>query len=786
MKKLLFCAGILALAASCTEDMDTMSIQQTTNESGIVFTTGDDAVTTRGEYQEEIEGGETKYYPFWTAEKDYISVYSTGTYTTTTGAEGTSTQKNNTWDTQSDFLNSKVTYKATRSERNAYFTGIQPNNVLDFAAATTQNTPAKFIALYPATATVDSYANTGATETVKVSLPGIPAAQTQNNQAGNGIYENIAKYSVTNGYAAEDNKSAVGENVQMSFVRVNPAIVYQTKGLNAYKTEFGKLQKIELVSNGQVKTDGTLDAAKKSNLATNDNDIDLTLTLTSTDKGVFTNIKHELSGDATGANAMTLSLGSAGLGLDWSDEARAYMAIANVNREEPENKNFTEEMAVTYTFKNITIKETVRTNESWLAPDFYNCQALDVDSYPYLVFNNTEDYEGNPNNGEYTVLINKGTVAQIFNEAGKVKLLDGTVIDATAVKKFIAKTDMSDADFASMVKLTALEQVNLVNETSIPANAFEGLTDIVKLEMPKVTSINKNFRGTKGNLSSVKYLNLASYKFDGNGDNETAKAVNQNIFNKGLEYVDMSALEDMTPVFGLPEAQISFQNYTALQSVKVNNLKLRASSFENCEALEKIDGSVDVSEGYAAFKDCKNAKFNTINLVSDEIAEDAFNGCTYMKNVLKGGVQVAPTKIGNRAFLKVTELVYMDLSKATEIGTSAFDGAKKYAATSATNDIVTVIVPSISARAFAETSIAKIEFTEATTLGNEFLAGNEAVEHIKFVKPFTANFAPTADLFGPDDCSGITLFYAEGQKGLSGRTLTLNGQPFTFKDVVKN
>lgn len=774
MKRLLFCAGILALAASCAEDMDTMSVQQT-NEKGIVFTTGDDAVITRGEYQEEIEGETPKYYPFWTAEKDYISVFSTKT-STSLGA--------NSWNDLTGFNAGKVTYKATRSERNAYFTGLQPDNVLDFDAAATQDEPAKFIALYPQTATgAESYTVSGGTETVVFSLPEIPAVQTQNNLAGNGVYEKIAKYSVTNGYAAEDNKAAVGENVQMNFVRVNPAVVYQTEGLNAYKTEFGKLQTIELESNGQVKADGTLDNAKKSNLATAATDVDLKLTLKSTNKGVFTDIKHELSGKASVTGKMTLKLGSAG--LDWSDEARAYMAIANVNRVGADNKAFTEEMAVTYTFENITIKETVRTDESWLAPDFYNCQALDVDSYPYLVFNNTKNYNNEIKADEYTVLINKGTVAQIFNEAGKVKLLDGTDIDATKVKKFIAKTDMSDADFASMVKLTALEQVNLVNETSIPANAFKGLTGIVKLEMPKVISIDKGFLGT-GNLSSVKYLNLASYKFDGNGDNETAKAVNQNIFNTGLEYVDMSALEDMTPVFGLPEAQISFQDYAALQSVKVNNLKLRASSFENCKALEKIDGSVDVSEGYAAFKKCDHAKFNTINLVSDEIAEDAFNGCTNMKNVLKGGVQVAPTKIGNRAFMGVKGLVYMDLSKATEIGTRAFDGATNFEATSATNDIVTVIVPSISARAFAGTKIAKIEFTEATTLGSEFLAGNNAVVHIKFVKPFTVNFTPSSNLFGPNDCSKITLFYAEGQKGLSGRTLTLNGQPFTFKDVVKN
>lgn len=776
MKRLLFCAGILALAASCAEDMDTMSVQQT-NEKGIVFTTGDDAVITRGEYQEEIEGETPKYYPFWTAEKDYISVFSTKTSTSL----GT-----NSWNDLTGFNAGKVTYKATRSERNAYFTGIQPDNVLDFDAAATQDEPAKFIALYPQTATgAESYTVSGGTETVVFSLPEIPAVQTQNNLAGNGVYEKIAKYSVTNGYAAEDNKAAVGENVQMNFVRVNPAVVYQTEGLNAYKTEFGKLQTIELESNGQVKADGTLDNTKKSNLATAATDVDLKLTLKSTNKGVFTDIKHELSGNASVAGRMTLKLGSAG--LDWSDEARAYMAIANVNRVGADNKAFTEEMAVTYTFDNIKIKETIRTSASWMAPDFYNCQSLDVDSYPYLVFNNTKDYDGVAQNGEYTVLINKGTVAQIFDNNGKVKLLDGTVIAATDVKKFIAKTDMSDADFASMVKLTALEQVNLVNETSIPANAFKGLNGIVKLEMPKVISIDKGFLGT-GNLSSVKYLNLASYKFDGNGDNETAKAVNQGVFagKATMEYVDMSALEDMTPVFGLPEAQISFQNCANLDSVKVNNLKLRASSFENCTSLIKVNGSVNVSEGYAAFKGCDAAAFTTINLVSDEIAEDAFNGCTNIKNVLKGGVQVAPTKIGNKAFYQVTALKYMDLSKATEIGTSAFDGAANFEATSATNDIVTVIVPSISARAFAGTNIAKIEFTEATTLGSDFLAGNNAVVHIKFVKPFTVNFTPSDNLFGPNDCSEITLFYAEGQKGLSGRTLTLNGTQFTFKDVVKN
>lgn len=77
----------------------------------------------------------------------------------------------NSWNDLTGFNAGKVTYKATRSERNAYFTGIQPDNVLDFDAAATQDEPAKFIALYPQTATgAESYTVSGGTETVVLAF----------------------------------------------------------------------------------------------------------------------------------------------------------------------------------------------------------------------------------------------------------------------------------------------------------------------------------------------------------------------------------------------------------------------------------------------------------------------------------------------------------------------------------------------------------------------------------------------------------------------------------------
>ena len=80
---------------------------------------------------------------------------------------------------------------------------------------------------------------------------------------------------------------------------------------------------------------------------------------------------------------------------------------------------------------------------------------------------------------------------------------------------------------------------------------------------------------------------------------------------------------------------------------------------------------------------------------------------------------------------------------------------------------------------FANTGISKIEFTQATSFENSFLSGSEKVVHVKFVKPFevTGSTVWAKDLFGPDpDTNGttnVTFFYAEGQKYLNGRTLSL-------------
>lgn len=828
MKKILFCAGVLALAASCTEDFDTASLQQTQQESGIVFTTGDDAVTTRGEYQ-DVNG---VYYPFWTAEKDLISVFS---YRTSQDADGNGVADkfNLSWGNVTGFNATKVTYKATRSERNAYFTGNEPGHVLDFTTGktnatenATEVTPGKFVAFFPALDNgVKDYKFTslpggGGVDTIKIALPEIEQNQKQETTKGLNIYTQIAKYAFANGYPQSSSVAAVGENLPLQFNRLNPAIVYQTKGLNAYAQDFGNLKTIKLESAGRLNDKGAVDATKKSKLT--QKDVNLVLTLKSDKNGVFAEEEEvKFEGTNNGVSDITLTLNDAN-GLAWSDEARAYMAIANVERVEA-GKSFSERMVVTYDFVNITIKDSVATSNSWTAPDFYEYRTLDVNAYPYLVFKNTKNYGGTVEPTSYTVLLNSGKLSQIYNESGAVKLLDGTTVAATDIKKVIAKPALTADDFAALCKMTKVQQVILEAQTSVPAKAFDGLKEIVKLEMPKVTSIDKDFMG-KGDLKKLQYLNLASYKFDGNGGNPTiAAAVNQTLFaNKinatagaAIDYVDMSALEDMTPIFGYPEAQLSFKDCVDLDSVKVNNLKLRSNSFSGCTSLQKVNGSVDVSEGYAAFQGCNNGytsgfniedknnkkdKLYAITLSNTEIAEDAFNGCTYLSDIKMGNAQVAPTSIGNRAFKDVLALQYMDLSKAATIGKQAFMGATNYVGTSKTNDIITVIVPKIMSESFANTGIAKIEFTQATSFEDKFLSGSKNVIHVKFVKPFevTKSGAWASNLFGPDpDANGttnVTFFYAEGQKYLNGRTLSLpytntnktQHTTYNFWDVQKN
>ena len=88
MKKILFCAGILALAASCAEnEIDSISGQKEATK-GISFEGAlVETPTTRGDLAYDDVSGIHNF--FWYAEKDQISIWSTNTTGATNANETT-------------------------------------------------------------------------------------------------------------------------------------------------------------------------------------------------------------------------------------------------------------------------------------------------------------------------------------------------------------------------------------------------------------------------------------------------------------------------------------------------------------------------------------------------------------------------------------------------------------------------------------------------------------------------------------------------------------------------
>ncbi len=77
MKKILFCAGLLALITSCTDD-EYASLSHNENAKGITFEViAPESPTTRGGL--DIDEANNTYPYFWHAEVDKINIWSTRT-----------------------------------------------------------------------------------------------------------------------------------------------------------------------------------------------------------------------------------------------------------------------------------------------------------------------------------------------------------------------------------------------------------------------------------------------------------------------------------------------------------------------------------------------------------------------------------------------------------------------------------------------------------------------------------------------------------------------------------
>lgn len=795
MKKLLFCAGVLALAVSCTEDFESGSVQQE-QAKGISFvaTDGNDAAT-KGHF--EAEDG--SYLPFWWAEQDRIAIFSTNTDGTTGG------NTTDAWVTSP----TAAKYKATQSQRYGWFTGVDDDNILNFNDATKVS---QFLAIYPSDLTVAS------TTAGTFEISGLPAltTQTQKDQNGNGIYENMVKWSYTTAQK-ENSYDAVGEKVDLNFQRVLSGMVFKTANATEYTVApeggtsiFGNLETIKATLVGvedENEATGYKTNEKTPAIVYNNADAELTLVMPDKATGNAEDVEAELAeGTVTSGNpatvqgtyqAITLTMKD-GNGLEWDDDARAYMVTLPMKLKGAEGQY----LKVEYNFANIDfVRYVALTAKDWNAGTFYNADVLDINEYDYLLTN-----ESASGNNDRTLIVNKGDFADVFLADGTINWPVGTTtgVDKEEVETIIVKEDVNvtKEDVAALNEFENLANVTIPGVTEIPEGAFDGLDDKLEtINMPDVTTIDEAF--VDGIFIGLKNLNLHSYAFE----NET---VNDLFFTTKdvLETLDMSGVDSMTPKFGV-ERTLSFQNFTALKEVTVQDgVRLCANAFSGCISLETVNGEVNMLNGTSAFMN--DAKLTKIVVEVEDandlmIPADAFNGCTTLTQIVdKDGKQIAPTSIGANAFESVASTaedkdsnpipLYMDLSKAKTIGASAF---KNSALTSAKagSKILTVGVETIEDNVFDGTDVIMVQFTNATKINDDVFANTTSLLQVKFLKLFTYGGTntqtPSGDIFGGNarTADNVILFVWPGQDThtnatWSGVTLKLKNKEYKFKSIT--
>lgn len=799
MKKLLFCAGILALAVSCTEELDNMSsMQQQEQAPGITFTATDAlAPSTRGEFEavQDENGTDKTWYPFWSAETDMIKVYATKVTKNAGAADVPGSadpgSKTDFSDTELEIANS-ASYKATRSERYAYFTASNRADILDFKDGVDKEAPATFLAVYPEDVELSANATPNWKNGFDFTLNfpnALATSQTQTNTEGKGVYELNAKYAVTTGYAAEDNKLAVGENVPLTFNRVLSGLVFRTEGVDAYTDKdnniFGKLKTIKVVADGEYAKDAEGNYVKVSNgtpKAATKLAYDANSTVTvevAADK--TSSIKETNYTGATGSETMTLNLGSAG--LDWDDAARGYMIIKPVSHKDAATgQPWTEGFKISYDFDNIEFQETITTSSEWEAGKFVRVPALDINSYPYLVTKGTSNTRA--------LIVNSGNFSDVFVEGGttQIKWTDtqGTNPNITEFNRIIVNegVTLTKEELGLLKNFTNLSEITLAENTTIYEGTFNASVqkNLKKINFPKVTTIEwMAFGEVNPETSNTRNMHLTdvilpSYKFE---DAEIARS----FLNKtSLVNLDMSAVDAMN--VGFPSTGFTLDGYTTLTTVKVKNgVRLGANAFYGCKVLANIEystenGAVELA-GTSVFRDCDALKAISIN--HRNIPANSFNGCDLLEEVLYEGKQVIPTQVDLGAFKDCKALVEMDLSQIgadTKVGDEAFSGCTSFIG--GTNEQGKVIVQvggkEIGKSAFAGcTALVHIELLNATKIGGKALEINatRALKQIQLDAVVT--FSSTEGQVFGSDMKDVDLFITPGQTGVNGNVLTLYG-----------
>ena len=800
MKRILFCASILALAASCTQDeFDTNSSLESQQLKGITFTSvTPETPTTRGDLVLNDEKNGFNY--FWYAEQDRINIWST--WTTNSYGTNNISSGNGTWDTTK-----KAIYKATQSTNEGVFTGISDENILDFNGGDINDS--HFFAAYPGDkGSVEGIKIVGENPDGTFVLANLPSLKDQTQTNKNNAIEMSAKqlmYSYSTG-SKDKSYTAVGENINLQFTRPFTAALFSTKGADDYKSLFGDWTKVTLEMKGyDGNEDGEVKAGSEGDIMPSIIDygtVNYAVMPDETYKDVAESSYFAATTTAGSAGEYkaiedwtTISNASSKLDLtisglastNWSSSDYAYMAMNRVDRSDyPEGAS--EEYTITYSFQYIDLSDTRTSSKNWPSVAGNNAfidMPLDMSKYPYLV---TKDRDGE---NTRALIVLSGNFDDIYVDENGVKKVkwqelnaDGEMEDVNvALTEFTtiqSKVALDKDELAGLKNFTALHDIKLEANTEIPYNTFTQTT-LKEINFPMVDDIDLNAFASSIELETVI---LPAYDF-GNPDNED---VALRILKKNsLKVLDMSAVTEMA--IGFPSTGFTLNGYTNLTTVTVNpnELTVGANAFNGCISLTSVDGKVKLN-GTAAFK---GTKISTINITNTNIPVSAFENCSNLKNVYYNGSQVMPTRVAAKAFYNCSVLERMDLSNAANgedglpaIGNEAFRNCRRFVGSvEGSKKVLYVGGQTIGRAAFAGCNeLEHVEFLQATQLNDQLFYECELTQ-IQFDVKVDVNYTTYSSTMFGSNTKNVDLFVVESQDNYDDGHLYMKGATIEFKSV---
>lgn len=736
-----------ALIASCTNDdfLDVKRGQADVDLSkGIVFGIADEA-TTKGDFKLDAKGA---FYTSWNAEIDKIGVVYTGV------AKGAGSVADDKWCDEGtaergvevtgpvDLKSATAVYKTTRTGSSGYFTSASDNDLLKFddAASPKKGSFRFYRPAYDVTAA--GLENGASKRTINYACADGTFVETMAVAAGDFTTQvqpttkaNFANFFMTSapidGVHSSDN--AVGESLELAFERPFSALAFKIKGYN--KDAYGKLKSIEveLGTNNIASSDATVDIAKKD-----------------AKKGwVVTS--------STESKKVTLKLADATpTGLEWSDDAWAFIQILPVNRTKAE------EYTVTYTFENGTIVTEKTSSKSWEANSFYTITLdLEAEKYVYLATNNTLivnsalptiDASGNFNGSiaassvetfvsnkiltkdELAIVKDKFEGVTSYILANESADLGDDLVNLVKTATTPTSLTLTKATVAPKISanLSALTAINCPMITSIPDGAYKNNTVITQFTFPKVQTIgDEAFSGATGATTigcGTEKLIIGTTDLKTTAKTSALTSIGSFAFNgvavttvdapalttMGSRAFGSSALASITSVL-LPKYNFA-DAYNAMALLggadlatadlsSVDELGLTTISFAGNTNLATVTLKEGAKIGKSAFSGCTSlATVNKLDKATT-IGENAFNGCTTLANVL-----VNTATIDANAFNGCTSLATVTLgANVKNIAEGAFSECTNLATV---NNLATVEV--IGKEAFKGTGIGVFDYLTAT------------------------------------------------------------------------